>query len=385
MTIARRPSPPKEPDLVDPGGVDPARVELAGDDAADLPPEVAAVAADEERSAAIALEPFDATPEGELPAPSERGVVLYDPLRRYLLEARRFKPLDAAEEHTLAVRYQQTGDREAAYRLVTAQLRLVVRIAFEFKRSWLNLLDLIQEGNVGLLLAVRKFDPYRGIRLSTYAAWWIRAYIIKFLLDNWRMVKVGTTNARRKLLFNLRKEKEALEAQGVHPSTRLLAERLDVSEEDVIEVDRSLGASDVSLDAPAGAETERTLIDTIPSGEIPVDEQAEANERREILHGKLEAFAATLDARDRAVFRDRMLADEPATLRALGERFGLTREGLRQVEKRIVDRLRQYLAAELPDLAALDLVPPKQLGPRPAESTPPKPARPRKPKRRSSS
>src|SRR5262245_15887231 len=167
-------------------------------------------------------------------------LVRYDPLKRYLLEISRFAPLTREEEHRLAVLYQQTGDRDAAYRLVTSNLRLVYKIAMIYNKVYSNLMDLVQEGNIGLIQAVKRFDPFRGTRLPTYAAWWIKAYIIKFILDNSRMVKVGTTNARRKVLMNLNREKRELEAKGITPTTKLLAESLDVDEQDIIEVEKGM-------------------------------------------------------------------------------------------------------------------------------------------------
>lgn len=296
---------------------------------------------------------LEAASSDELSVPRDRSVIPFDPLRRYLSELRKFSPLSAEEEHQLALQSTERGDVAAAYRLVTSHLRLVVKIAFEFKRSWQNLLDLIQEGNLGLLLAVRKFDPHRGIRLSTYATWWIRAYMIKFLLDNWRLVKVGTTNARRKLLFNLRKEKDALLAAGIAPSPKLLAERMGVSEEDVIDVDRSLAVPDVSLETPIASDSRLVLADTLASPEQAVDEQVADKQRLELLHQKLDRFARDLPEREQVVFRQRLLAEEPLTLQELGDRYGLTREGLRQVEKRLLRKLREYLVEELQGMTGI--------------------------------
>ncbi len=152
-----------------------------------------------------------------------------DPVRKYLLEISQFEPLTHEEEHRLAILYREEGNQEAAYRLVTSNLRLVVRIAYLYSRVYQNIMDLIQEGNIGLMEAVKRFDPYMGTRLPTYATWWIKAYIIKFILDNFRIVRVGTTNERRKLLFNLRKEKEKLRLQGIEPTAALIAARLNVS------------------------------------------------------------------------------------------------------------------------------------------------------------
>ncbi|MDP7556635.1 MAG: sigma-70 family RNA polymerase sigma factor, partial [Nitrospinaceae bacterium] len=181
---------------------------------------------------------------------NDTSVVRVDPLTAYLNEVRRYEGLTEEEERELAVKLMETGDANAAYRLTTSHLMLVVRIAMTFRRQWQNMMDLIQEGNVGLLKAVKNFDPFRGARLSSYATWWIRSYILKYMLDNWRLVRVGTTNARRKLLYNLRKEKEKLELQGYAPTTKLLAEHFGVDETDVIDVQASLGAADVSVDTP---------------------------------------------------------------------------------------------------------------------------------------
>src|SRR5258708_15504744 len=158
--------------------------------------------------------------------------------------------LSREEEHELAVKFARTRDPELAWRLVTANLRLVVKIAHEYRRAAFSLLDLIQEGNVGLMHAVQKYDPFRGVKLSSYAAWWIRAYILRYLMDNWRMVKLGTTQAQRKLFFNLRKEQERLLGQGFEAQPALLAEKLEVSEQDVREMDQRLGNDEVSLHPP---------------------------------------------------------------------------------------------------------------------------------------
>ncbi len=181
-------------------------------------------------------------------------ITTYDPLKRYLLEISKFATLDRDEEHRLALHYRETGDRESAYRLVTSNLRLVVKIAMIYHKVHKNLLDLIQEGNLGLIHAVRKFDPNRGTRLTTYAAWWIKAYILKFLLDNSRLVKLGTTNARRKILMNLTREKKELEAMGITPTAQLLAHNLGVEEDEILDVQQAMAGADISLDTPIGGD-----------------------------------------------------------------------------------------------------------------------------------
>jgi RNA polymerase sigma-32 factor len=278
------------------------------------------------------------------------GLVRHDPLTAYMSEIRRVPLLSREEELELAKRYFETGDLAIARRLITANLRLVVKIAHEYRRAHRNLLDLIQEGNVGLIQAMKKYDPYRGVKLSSYAAWWIRAYILKFILNNWRMVKIGTTQAQRKLFFNLRKEKEKLEQLGFAPEHRLLAERLDVSEAEVAEMEQRLEGADMSLDAPLQREDAAgaTRLDVLPSlhGTRP-DVVVESDEFRALLRSKLEAFADELEGREAQLFRERWLTDAPLTLQELGDRFGISRERARQIERRMLDRLRRHLEAEL--------------------------------------
>src|SRR6266480_7701074 len=183
-----------------------------------------------------------------------KALVPFDPLQRYLTEIRRFKLLSREEEHRLAVQYKEYGDVGAAYKLVTANLRLVVMIAREYQKAFKNLLDLIQEGNMGLMEAVKNFDPYRGVRFPSYAVWWIRAYIIRYLMNNWRMVKLGTTQAQRRLFFNLQKEKQRLEAEGFDVTPKLIARRLDVKPSEVVEMEQRMSARDLSVDSPIGAD-----------------------------------------------------------------------------------------------------------------------------------
>ena len=314
-----------------------------------------------------AAEPEVLPPEGEeetaLPVRVERDLQHADALQRYMAEVSRHPLLSREEEHALAVRFRETQDPRIAYRLVTANLRLVVKIANEYRRAAFNLLDLIQEGNVGLMQAVQKYDPFRGVKLSSYAAWWIRAYILRYLMDNWRMVKLGTTQAQRKLFFNLRKEQDRLLAQGFEPVPKLLAERLDVTEQDVREMDQRLANDEFSLDAPvAGADDARqTYGDRIAETARPAEDQLGDEELRRIFKEKLAEFGKTLtDAKDRFLFEHRLsLPDgaEPMTLQEVGNKYGFTRERARQLEARLTARLRDYLRRELPDFAELSVRP----------------------------
>ncbi|HEX2573575.1 MAG TPA: RNA polymerase factor sigma-32 [Polyangia bacterium] len=285
-------------------------------------------------------------------APGGRALTTFDPLTQYVNEIRRYPLLTREEEHELAVRFVKTGDVEAARRLITSNLRLVVKIAHEYRRAYRNLLDLVQEGNLGLLQAVNKYDPYRGVKLSSYAAWWIRAYILKFILNNWRLVKIGTTQAQRKLFFNLRKEKEALEREGFAPEAKLLAERLSVTEQEVTDMEKRMGSGEQSLDAPVGPEEDgrRSHMDLLEaSGETRPDVATEADEFRALLRSKLEQFASTLRGRELTIFKERVHSDAPLTLQEIGDRYGISRERARQLEKRLTAKLRDFLEDELGD------------------------------------
>ncbi|MDF1563728.1 MAG: RNA polymerase factor sigma-32 [Deltaproteobacteria bacterium] len=293
--------------------------------------------------------------ESKRPPASSGALARVDPLTRYLNEIGRHQLLTREEEHELAVRYQEQGDVDAAYKLVTANLRLVVKIANEYRRAAFNLLDLIQEGNVGLMLAVKKFDPYKGVKLSTYAAWWIRAYIIRYVMDNWRMVKLGTTQAQRKLFFNLRKEKRRLENLGFKPEAKLLAANLDVTEKEVVEMEQRLGASEPSIDTPYGDEEGgQTLGDRLTLDGEGADEVLGDRELKAIFREKLAEFEESLDdERERFIFEKRLVSEEPMTLQDIGAKFGVSRERARQLEARLVKRLREYMESQLPDFGML--------------------------------
>jgi RNA polymerase sigma-32 factor len=288
-------------------------------------------------------------------ARAERGLASLDPLQRYMREVQRHPLLTREEEHELAVRYRETGDLDAAYRLVTANLRLVVKIAHEYHRTAFSLLDLIQEGNVGLMHAVRKFDPYRGVKLSSYAAWWIRAYILRYVMENWRIVKLGTSQAQRKLFFNLRKEQTKLAAQGFDPTPKLLAERLQVSEQDVTEMDQRLGQDEFSLDAPIGEDGQGSRADRLTAPAVPADERLADHQLKQILREKLAQFGKRLEDKELFIFENRLTADEPMTLQQIGDRYGITRERARQIEARLVRELKAWIQEEVPDFKDLEV------------------------------
>jgi len=193
-----------------------------------------------------------------------------DPLKRYINEISQYPFLSSQEERELAKRYLETGDREAARRLVASHLRLVVKIAHEYRSAYGNLQDLIQEGNLGLMRAVKSFDPDKGARLGHYATWWIRSYILKHILDNFRLIKIGTTQAQRRIFFNLMKEKERIEKLGFHAGTKELAAAMDVKPEEVEEMEIRLGKNDLSLDANLRDDDEKRHIDLLPAEQTPI-------------------------------------------------------------------------------------------------------------------
>ncbi|MEZ4339415.1 MAG: RNA polymerase factor sigma-32 [Sandaracinaceae bacterium] len=272
-----------------------------------------------------------------------------DPLQAYMRDVSRYPLLSREEEHELAVRYTETGDVDAAARLVTANLRLVVKIAYDYRRAYKNLLDLIQEGNIGLMRAVKKYDPYKGVKLSSYAAWWIRAYILRFILSNHRLVKLGTTQAQRKLFFNLKKEKAKLAAMGIEPTADLIAKRLDVPKKEVTQMERRLGAGEMSLDAPVAAGDGRPTarVELMPSPGERVDDWLANEEVSRMLTDKIREYGETLEGKEAIIFRDRLVAEEPRTLQELGDEFGVSRERVRQIEKRLQGKLKKYLQKEV--------------------------------------
>ena len=296
---------------------------------------------------------LDLTVEPVLPRRGARALVPSDPFRRYLAEVRKYPALSREEEQDLARRYRDTGDREALFRLVTSNLMQVVRVALSFRRAARNLLDLVQEGNLGLLAAIERFDPDLGVRVPTYAAWWIRAYIVKFLLDNVRLVRVGTTNARRKLLRNLRQEKSRLEAEGFEVGPKMLAEHFNVSEADVMDVERALHSQDVSLDAPLGDSEDRTRGDLMAASGPTVEEDVARRELQDKVKAAIDRFRRGLGDRERAILDERLLSEDPVTLQVIGDRFGTTREAVRQAEARLMARLKEHLMGEIGDLQSI--------------------------------
>lgn len=292
-----------------------------------------------------------------LPAPSESRLPVQagnkDSLHLYLREISRFPLLKPDEEHELALRVRDHNDPDAAFRLVSSHLRLVVRIAMDFQRRWMqNVLDLVQEGNVGLMRAVNKFDPDKGIKFSYYASFWIKAYILKFIMDNWRMVKIGTTQVQRKLFYNLNRERQKLIAQGFDPDATMLSERLGVSEEQINEMDQRLAAGDLSLNAQVGDEPGgATRMDFLPALGPGIEDNLASDEMADILRDKIKTLLPKLNDKELYILQNRLLTDDPVTLREIGERYNVTRERVRQLEARLLEKIRRHIAGDVKDFS----------------------------------
>ncbi|MFP4032095.1 MAG: RNA polymerase sigma factor RpoD/SigA [Desulfococcaceae bacterium] len=284
---------------------------------------------------------------------ADKSLVKFDPLQRYLAEVSRYRLLTREEERELAMRVREEGDTEAAYTLVTSNLRLVVKIALEFQRVWMqNLLDLIQEGNIGLMQAVKKFDPYKNVKFSYYASFWIKAYILKFIMDNWRLVKIGTTQGQRKLFFKLKKEKQKLIDQGFDPKPKLLSQKLGVSEREIIDMDQRLDGWDVSLDAPLKEDSDTERIDFLSTEAESAEDRVAKKEMDVLLHQKIAEFKKKLTDRELEIFDSRIFSDSPVTLQEIGDRYGISRERVRQVEKNVVKKMREFFKREIIDFEA---------------------------------
>jgi RNA polymerase sigma-32 factor len=298
----------------------------------------------------------DGEPAAHLPAPLDfkrTGMATKDPLQLYLREISKFPMLAPDEEFDLARKVRDQGDQDAAFRLVSSHLRLVVKIAMDFQRRWMqNVLDLIQEGNVGLMRAVKKYDPEKGIKFSYYAAYWIKAYILKYIMDNWRMVKIGTTQAQRKLFYNLNKERQRLQTLGFDPSASKLSESLNVSESDILEMEQRLSGNDLSLDVSLGEDSSATRIDFLPALTPGIEEMLADDEISRQLEKHIATIQPTLSDKERDLLENRILSDSPLTLREIGAKYGITRERVRQIESRLLEKLKEHLSKKIEDFSS---------------------------------
>ncbi|MBT7610964.1 MAG: RNA polymerase factor sigma-32 [Bacteriovoracaceae bacterium] len=271
-----------------------------------------------------------------------------DPLSLYLREITRYKLLSKEQEQEMTRALYETGDIEIAKKLVMANLRLVVKISMEYKYAYSNVMDLIQEGNIGLMKAVSKYDPYKGAKLSYYASWWIKSYILKFILDNFRLVKIGTTNDQKKLFYNLLKEKDRLVSMGITPDAKAISESLGVSEKSVkvMEQRLSAGGVELSLDKPlSDKDGSFTLGDVLTDEDRPsLDEELGDLQSLDILNENLEVFLDGLKPRDKEIFKKRLLSEIPCSLQSIADDYGVSRERIRQIEERLLKSLRVYMS-----------------------------------------
>lgn len=273
-----------------------------------------------------------------------------DNLAIYLKEIARYELLSPEEEQELTKILAETGDIDVAKKLVVANLRLVVKIAMEYRHAWQNLMDLIQEGNIGLMKAVSKYDPTKGAKLSYYASWWIRSYILKYILDNFRLIKIGTTQDQKKLFYNLMREKERLLSLGIEPGVKLLSENLGVSEKAVEEMDLRLSGSgqEVSLDIPLdNAEGKGVLGDLLKDTTDGPEETLAHLQSLEILQENLADFLKGLKPRDQEIFKKRLLSEIPPSLQEIADQYGVSRERIRQVEERLINQLKIYMSEHI--------------------------------------
>jgi RNA polymerase sigma-32 factor len=286
----------------------------------------------------ILIQKYDESP---LPIP-------FDPLRKYLSEVSRYHVLSRDEEFEVAKRIYEKKDKDAAQKLVMSNLKLVVKIALEYYNTYINILDLIQEGNVGLLHAVKKYNPYKGTKFSTYSSFWIRAYILKHIMDSWSLVKIGTTQSQRKLFYRLNKEKQKLEALGIFPSPKLLASTLDVKEEEVEDMQKRLAYADVSMETPIHDESDDTIMDMMKSDEN-VEEMVAEKEKDTIIVSRVKEFKKTLNEKELYIFEHRILSEEPFTLQEIGAHFGISRERARQIESKVMKKFKERFKTEFKD------------------------------------
>lgn len=279
--------------------------------------------------------------------PNAKTLTTTDPLLMYLNEIRRYKVLSREEEQVLAKKYYETKDPAAAEALVKANLRFVVKVAAEYSKFGSKMIDLIQEGNVGLMHAVREFNPYKGARLITYAVWWIRGYIQEFMMRQYSMVRIGTTQNQRKLFYKLKKEKEALDAMGIEPSTQLLSSRLGIPEDEVRDMAQRMSGRDLSLDRPLDDESGTSLGDMQKNhSDQPLDEQLANAEQLAMLTEKIAEIRPELSDREKIILDERILADDPLTLQEIGEKYGITREAVRQMEQRLMKKIKSKMEEE---------------------------------------
>jgi RNA polymerase sigma-32 factor len=280
--------------------------------------------------------------------PNPNLPVVKNSLESYLVQINQFPLLTKEQEFKLAVRYRKHTDIEAAQKLITSNLRFVVKVAFEYKSYGVKLLDLIQEGNIGLMMAVKKFNPYKGYRFISYAIWWIRAYIQNFIIKTWSLVKIGTTQAQKKLFYKIGKIRKALESNGEDEKKyELLAQDLDVAKEDIIEMEQRMAARDLSLDAPFDEGQELTHLDLLKEESLNQEEVFAQDEEKKIREHEVQNAMRRLNEKEVYVIKNRIMADEPLTLQQIGDHLKLSRERVRQIESEALKKLKKEFSTRL--------------------------------------
>lgn len=281
--------------------------------------------------------------------------VVSDNMSRYLAEIRRFPVLSAEEEYRLAVKLYEEQDLSAAQTLITANLRFVVKVAGEYRAYGMKMLDLIQEGNVGLMMAVRKFNPYKGFRLISYAVWWIRAYIQNYIISTWSLLKIGTTQAQRKLFFKLNQAKNAIKNMFGEDDLPATSQALDVKESEVVEMEQRM-RGDYSLDSETADGEGTTLLDNLADDRMNQEEVLAENQEAALLEREISSIMSRLNEKERFVIENRVTAEEPMTLQEIADHFSISRERVRQIEEGALKKMKNFLSpivAQTGDIALL--------------------------------
>ena len=274
--------------------------------------------------------------------------VVKNSLDTYLVQINQFPLLTQDEEFELAVKYRKDNDIDAAQKLITSNLRFVVKVAFEYKSYGVKILDLIQEGNIGLMMAVKKFNPYKGYRFISYAIWWIRAYIQNFIIKTWSLVKIGTTQAQKKLFYKIGKVRKALESnQADEKKYEHLANDLEVAKEDIIEMEQRMSSRDLSLDAPFDEGHELTHLDLLQEGSPNQEEAFSQEEEKKIREHEVQNAMKRLNEKEVYVIKNRIMAEEPLTLQEIGDHLKLSRERVRQIESEALKKLKKEFSCNI--------------------------------------
>ena len=269
-------------------------------------------------------------------------------LESYLVQINQFALLTPDEEFKLAVKYRKYNDIEAAQKLITANLRFVVKVVFEYKSYGVKLLDLIQEGNIGLMMAVKKFNPYKGYRFISYAVWWIRAYIQNFIIKTWSLVKIGTTQAQKKLFYKIGKVRKVLESEGVMDKKyEMLAKDLDVAKEDIIEMEQRMSARDLSLDNPFDDDHELTHLNLLQENTANQEEALSQEQEKKVVEREVSNAMRNLNDKEKFVIQSRVMADTPLTLQEIGSHLKLSRERVRQIESEALKKLKREMSGRV--------------------------------------